>query len=58
MKKLRMLLGAVLALGLIAGLSSYVSSVEEGLAGYWSMDEGKGSVVKDRNGNGNDDKNL
>ena len=33
---------------------SIANAAEEGLAAYWSMDEGKGNIVKDLSENGND----
>ena len=41
---------------LIIGLTGRVYSAEEGLVAYWPMDEGKGSVIRDKSGNGNDGK--
>jgi|GEM_PF-2091179 len=52
------LLKVVLVLGFLVGLGciGFAEEKEQGLVGYWSFDEGKGDVVKDLSGSGNDGK--
>ncbi len=37
-----------------ASMNSYISGNEDGLVGYWRMDEGNGETIEDRSGNGNE----
>ena len=50
------MLGVVFVLALFFGLANYGYAEEKGLIGLWKFDEGKGNIVKDLSGNGNDGK--
>ena len=55
MVKRYMILGMMLVLGFFfIGFSSQGFSEEKGLVGWWKFDEGKGKILKDHSGNGND----
>ena len=49
----RVVASIVLVLGVFL-FCSYSYAEEKGLVGYWNFDEGKGDIVKDLSGNGND----
>ena len=55
MAYVRMIIGVLIAIGVLAGISASVQAQsDDGLVAEWHFDEGSGSVLKDSSGNGND----
>lgn len=55
MVKLRLIIGVLIAIGVLAGIPAGVQAQsDEGLVAEWHFDEGDGGVVKDSSGNRND----
>jgi len=55
MTYIRMIIGVLIAIGVLAGMSAGVQvQSDDGLVAKWHFDEGSGSVLKDSSGNGND----
>ena len=55
MAYIRMIIGVLIAIGVLAGISAGVQAQsDDELVAEWHFDEGAGSVLKDSSGNGND----
>ena len=55
MANVRVIIGVLIAIGVLAGISAGVQAQsDDGLVAEWHFDEGSGSVLKDSSGNGND----